>query len=290
MTAVSKMIDVDSIKVILGPSCSGEALAIAPLTEKAEALVITTMASSPKIRTAGDFVFRNMPGDDMTGAKLAEFVAGRYKRVAIISENTDYAQANSEVFKTKAKAAGVEIVADETYESTDTDYRAQLLKIQTAHPDAVFIDPQGDVTGGRILKQLKEAGITAQPLFVWFGASKGLQDAAGAGNAEGLIWIDLPQLNEDGSAAKGLLAKHEAKYGKRPNYPFWFALAYDRTMLLGDLLKKCGEDTRCMRDEMYKMGPFNGVVGGFHFDKDGEALGLSHKAFQLKDGKAVMIG
>lgn len=290
VTSATKMVETDGVKAILGPSCSGEALAVAPVTEKGKILMFMTMPSNQKIRSAGDFVFRNMPGDDLTTAKLAEFVAGKYKRIAIISENTDYAQGAREGFRLKAKEAGISIVADETYEASETDYRSQLLKIQAANPDAIFINPQGDATGGRILKQLKEAGIKAQPLFIWFGSSEVLQEAAGAGNAEGLIWIDLPQLNNGDSSAAQLLKKHENKYGKAPTFPFFFALAYDRTMLIGDMMKGCGEDTACLRDGLYHMQPYHGVSGTFSFDKDGEVLGLSHEAFQLKDGDAVRLG
>ena len=54
------------------------------------------------------------------------------------------------------------MVADETYNTGDTDFRAQILKIKSTKPDVIYVSPQTPVSGELILKQMKENGVTTQ--------------------------------------------------------------------------------------------------------------------------------
>jgi len=58
VSAIEKLINVDKVAVIIGPSCSSSVLAAAPIAEKTRTISMTTIASSPKITYAGDYIFR----------------------------------------------------------------------------------------------------------------------------------------------------------------------------------------------------------------------------------------
>lgn len=296
-TAVSKLLEVDQVKVVLGSSCSGATLSMAPITEKAKALLMTSISTNAKIRYAGDFVFRNGPNDASTGAMLAEIASKNWKRVALISENTEYAQGIREVFVNRAKELGLEVVADERAEPSNQDFKTQLTKIKGTNPEALFINPQSDPTVGLILKQARELGLNSQVLVAWYGASEAFRKAAGQGNAEGVIWVDTPTIDEANQRGMDLLAKHTKKFGKAPNFPFWLGMTYDRVGVLGEAMKACDENpniknpenTECIRDWFYTMKPYNGVTGHFTFDKDGEEEGISLQGYQLVKGKNVVL-
>ena len=48
-SAVQKLINVDKVKVIIGGLCSGETLAMAPIVEQAQVLIISPGSSSPAV-------------------------------------------------------------------------------------------------------------------------------------------------------------------------------------------------------------------------------------------------
>ncbi|HLC32771.1 MAG TPA: ABC transporter substrate-binding protein [Candidatus Nanoarchaeia archaeon] len=282
-TALQKLLETDNVKIILGGTCSSETLAMAPITESKKVILFTAIASSPKIVDAGDFVFRNVINDNLAGKHLAELVALKNKRIAIISENTDYAQGLRGTFTKRAQELGIEIIADEVFEPGSTDFRTQLAKIKETSPDAIFIDPQSDTTSGILLKQVHELS-SAQLYLAWFGGSKLVEQAGVA--AENLIWNDLPQVSADNTRAQTVLQAHNAKFGTEPSFPVWMLLSYDRTRLIAEALKKCGEDTTCTRDFLYSVN-FEGVAGKATFDKNGEVEGFSMQGYVRKNGQVI---
>ncbi len=287
VTSVKKLLEVDNVKAVLGSSCSGATLAVAPVTEQARAILFTTIASNAKIRNAGDYVFRNLPGDDLMGSRLAAF-AKKYTSVALLSETTEFAQGLRDVFKATAATSGLAIVADETFPSDSQDYRTQLAKIKEAGPAVLFVNPQADPAGGRIIKQARELGIQSQILLAYWGSSKTLQETAGLSNAEGMIWADVPAIDPQNAREQELIAR--ATKIAVPTFPSWIVASYDRVRVLGKAMSACnGDSPDCVRDWMYKMPSYTGVGGTFSFDKDGEVVGISHSVFQLKDGKTVKI-
>src|SRR3989344_5132019 len=90
-TGTQKLVNVDGVKIVLGGACSGETLAAAPITEAAKVILLSPSATSPKVTTAGDFVFRTSPSDANAGRIAAEKAYGAgYKSAALITETTDY--------------------------------------------------------------------------------------------------------------------------------------------------------------------------------------------------------
>ncbi len=284
-TVVQKLIQSDKVKVILGGSCSGETLAMAPVTESNKIILFTSLASNPSIAKAGDFVFRNLLSDSFAGSHIAEIVAKKHKNVAIISENTDYAQGLRTVFKEKSQELGLNIVADEVFDPGTTDFKTLLSKIKQSSPEAVFIDPQTDGTAGVLLKQIKEQGVQGQAFMAWFGGSKVVEEQAKE-FSEGLIWNDLPEVSPNNKKAQDVLARHEKTFGTKPTFPVWMLLSYDRTRIVAEALKKCGENTECIRDYLYDTG-FDGAAGRMSFNDDGEVVGFSMQGYVRKDGKVV---
>ncbi|MCY4111184.1 MAG: ABC transporter substrate-binding protein, partial [Chloroflexi bacterium] len=58
INAYNKLTDVDGVKIILGTSCSGAMLGVAPLAEADGVILFSGLASNPDIANAGDYIFR----------------------------------------------------------------------------------------------------------------------------------------------------------------------------------------------------------------------------------------
>ncbi len=285
-TAANKLVYVDKVKVIFGGSCSGETLSMAPITEQNKVILFSSTSSSPLLTTAGDYVFRNHPSDAFAGAQLAEVILKKYKKAAILSENTDYAQALREVFKKKISEGGGQIVADEVFDQGNKDFRTQLTKIKASSPDVIFINPQSGVAGGLAVKQARELGLNQQLYAAYFGgASDFLEQASGA--AEGLIYVDLPILEPSNAKANSLLSKYKAEFEKDPVYPTFAALGYDAAYIIVDAIKSCGEGTDCIKNWLYAMDDYNGAAGKYRFDSNGDVVGVTLSVRQIVNGTVV---
>ena len=93
INAYQKLTDVEGVRIILGPTCSGAMLGAAPLAEKDGVVLFTGTASNPDIANAGDYIFRTSMSDEYVGIDSGNLMwSDGIRRVATITESTDYAE------------------------------------------------------------------------------------------------------------------------------------------------------------------------------------------------------
>ena len=93
ITAYQKLTNVDEMKIILGTSCSGAMLGVAPLAEDDGVILFSGLASNPDIANAGDYIFRTQISDIEVGIKTGDTLwADGIRRLSTITEETDYAE------------------------------------------------------------------------------------------------------------------------------------------------------------------------------------------------------
>ncbi len=288
LNAAQKLVNVDRVKMIVGGVCSGEALAMLPITEVAGVIIVSPSASSPDLTGIGQYFFRNAPSDDAGGRKLAEIVMTSYKKVALISEETDYAQGFARVFKENVLLAEGEIVADENFTPETSDFRSILTKIKAAEPEAIFVNPQTEIAGGTVIKQARELGITV-PLF-GSNVTGGTASIEIAGDhIEGLVFVDAPGLSPANPKAVAFLDRYRARYGE-PSIEFYTGAAYDAVHILALAVEMVGsvEDIEPVRNYLSTMGNFDGVVGSYRFRPDGDPEGIGFITKQIEGGEIVV--
>ena len=288
LNAAQKLVNIDQVKMIVGGICSGEALAMLPITEAAGVIVISPSASSPDLTGIGQYFFRNSPSDDSGGMKLADIVLKAHKKVALISEETDYAQGFARVFKENVLLGEGEIVADENFTPDTTDFRSMLTKIKAANPEAIFVNPQTEIAGGTIIKQARELGITV-PLF-GSNVTGGTASIEIAGDhIEGLVFVDAPGLSPANPRATVFLEQYRMRYGE-PSIEFYTGAAYDAVHILAQAVEMVGsaEDIEPVRDYISTMGSFDGVVGSYRFRPDGDPAGIGFIMKRVEGGEIIV--
>lgn len=284
--AAQKLINVDQVKVIFGGVCSSETLAMAPLAEAAKVLIVSPSATSPDLTAAGDFVFRTAPSDAAAGSVAAEYAYAKMgaKKAAVISQTTDYAQGLRKVFTARLAALGGTIVADETYNNGDTDFRTQILKIKSGAPDVIYILPQSQASGVLILKQLKANGVdtknlTAEVLIGRNAIAENKADMEGLTGIEG--WFD-----EKGDLAAAMLANYKTKYNEDPPFPQFMTNLYSQFFLLKEAVEKTGGmDSEKIRDYFYGLKDWKHALGTLTFDSNGDPVGLPYSVKQVTGGE-----
>jgi branched-chain amino acid transport system substrate-binding protein len=58
----------------IGADVSGVTLAIAPVFQQAEIILMSPASSTPKLSNAGNFIYRNFPSDDLEALNTADHV------------------------------------------------------------------------------------------------------------------------------------------------------------------------------------------------------------------------
>ena len=275
VAAYRKLTSVDGIRIILGTSCSSAMLGAAPLAEADGIVLFSGLASSPDIARAGDYIFRTQISDLEVGTGTGNLLwADGIRRLATITESTDYAEGVRRTTVEQFEKLGGEVVASERYASDVTDFRSQLSKLLAAEPEALHLAPQSEFTAGTILKQARELGyqgpVYAETISV---GTTALEIAGDAATGLKAIVSDLAPDNEKGQQ---VLAKFRDKYDYI-TLPWHLSSAYDNVYIAAECLKQTGDDqdADAFRDCLYAL-TWSGAIGdNYSFDSDGEVVGLS---------------
>ena len=276
ITAYNKLTDVDGVKIILGTSCSGAMLGAAPLAEEEGVVLFSASATSPDIAAAGDYIFRTAINDNQLGIDTGNVLwADGVRKLATITESTDYAEGVRRTTAAQFEKRGGEVVGEERYASDVTDLRSQLTKLFGANPDGLHIAAQSEFTGSTIVKQSRELGYEG-PIYSEI-VPTGTTALEIAGDAATGLKAIIP--SPDLSSAKGreFLSSYKTRYGL-VTLAWFLGSAYDDVYIAAECLKKTGDDQDAdgFRDCLYEI-TWSGAIGdNYSFDEDGEVVGLSN--------------
>lgn len=281
ITGFHKLVNVDGAGIVIGGQTSEEALVIAPLAEKGSVLFFSSTATATKLNDAGEFVFKFQAGNEAHAEKISNaMLALGYKKIGAIYATTEYCEDQLFFLNREFEEKGITKVAAEQYETASTDARTQLLKLQAAQPDAVymcgFYEDQG-----RVLKQARELGLEQQFFAVTTIENAKFLEIAGKG-AEGVIYTSTT-FSCDNANAKQFCEKYEQEFGEKATYRS--AYLYDALFVIAKAIEKAGAEPNAVKEELLKT-QFNGIAGLVEFDSKGNAA----REFMLKtvkDGKFV---
>ena len=280
----SKLINTDKIKIIIGGVCNGETLAMSEMVEKNQVVLFSPAATSPDITNAGTFTFRNTLSDSYGGYVLANMLGQKYKSVAIVSENTDHAEALRQSFLEKVTDLDVEVLVDELFLPDTKDFRPIFAKIKNTKTEAIIINPQTEQSGGLLVKGIRDAKIKL-PIFAHIipGGLKFLEVATKS--SDGIVFTDLPNLNHESVRVKAFLEDYKKTFGNISGPEFYMAAAYDAVNILIQATDNVGYNSVKVRDYLYNLPEYDGLLGKYSFDLNGDVVGLDLVLKQIKNGR-----
>jgi branched-chain amino acid transport system substrate-binding protein len=287
VTAVDRLIKKDKVVAIIGPSTSGNTLAIMPKVEEAKVPLVSCAAAKKIVQPVRPYVFKVVPSDILAVKKIFQHAkkAG-ISKIAILSASDGYGAGGREDMKELAPQMGIVIVADEVYGPKDTDMTAQLTKIKGT--DAQAIVCWGTNPGPAVIARNRvQLGIKT-PLYMSSGvASKKFIELAGAESAEGILLpagrlIVEPQVPAT-SPQKKVLASYIKEYEKKYNQPVstFGGHAYDSIMVLAQAIRNAkSAEPAAIRDALDKVKGYQGTAGEFNFSADDHS-GLTEEGFVM---------
>lgn len=289
INAMKKAIEQDKVLAIEGPMTTGEVMAAGPIAQQSKVVAFTTGGTGPDVTNIGDYIFRNaIPGKLAIPQTLekAQKKLG-FKKVAILySNNNDQMVGEHQIYLENLKKMGLEVVADETFADKDTDFSAQLTKIQQANPDVIAVAGLYQ-EGALIAKKAREMGMN-QPIIGnnGFNSPEYIKQAGAA--ADGTLVATPWDPNRQTEKAQNFRKAYVAKYNHEPDQ--FAAQAYDAMYTIHEAVEQSGTttDRKKFRDTLAKIKGFEGATGKFEFD-DHRDPKMDLTVLEIKDGKWVPL-
>ena len=285
--AFNKLAGDNSVLGVVGPTISSTTAAVAPLADQSKLPAIAPAATSDSIET-GNYLFRTCFKDSYQGEVAARFAAEnlKVKKVAVLYGTGDpYSSGVGEAFAKAAEKLGLEVVDKESSSSADdTEYSAQLQKIQASGAELLYAPYYYSVAGPYIIPQARSVGFEGYVM--------------GPDGYDGLkLTGDKSQYNktyytthysaDDNTNTKvqDFIKSYKSKNNAEPNT--FAALGYDTIYMIKQAIEKAGENAtrEDVRNAVAGM-TFDGVTGKFTMDKSGSPT-KSVTVLEMKDGKPV---
>ncbi len=292
VTLAKKLIEQDKVLAILGPSSTGESLALVDTVQKAKLPLISAAASARITDPKNTWVFKTPQSDELVVAELFDHLKAKgLTRVALLTSSGGFGTTGKAALEAAAPGAGMSLVMSETFADKDTDMTVQLTKIKGTNAQALIV--WGTNPGPALIsKGAKQLGLTI-PVFNSHGIAnqKFIELAGDAANgvvfpAGKLLVADtLPESDPQKAALLNYSKEFNAKYGK-PADTFG-GHGYDALNLVAKAIEKAGPDRSKIRDELENIKGFAGIGGVFNMSaQDHNGLGKgSVTMIRIADGK-----
>jgi branched-chain amino acid transport system substrate-binding protein len=283
--AANRLIKEDKVSAIIGPSTTGESMAVIPVAEKEGIPLISCAAGSKITDPVKPWVFKTAQNDGLAVAKIFEHLnKQKIANVAILTVSDGFGSSGREQLKLNAAKFGINILVDETYGPKDTDMTAQLTKIRGSQAQAIIC--WGTNPGPAVIaKNVKQLGIKL-PLYMSHGvSSKKFIELAGDA-AEGIylpsgrvIVSDvLPAKDKQKKSLMAFVKDYQKHYNAEGDH--FGGHAWDAVMLLKGAIERGGDSPAAIRDQLEKTKNFAGIGGIFTYSATDHA-GLTKDAFVL---------
>jgi branched-chain amino acid transport system substrate-binding protein len=253
-----KLVD-QGVVFILSVSLSPATQQQQTVTMEAKTPQMTPMNSADYLTTQlnNPYFWQTGPLGSVQGATLlAHAKAKNFKRVALITDNSDLGQAIAKAFKGALEKAGIQIVAEEVVARGATTATPQMQKIRAANPQAMFL--AGVLTAENVLifRAHKELGVKF-PIHSSYNLSVPIYETVAKGLVNGVTFVDA--YDPDKPEVKAFVAAYKKGTGKDSQNLHGYG--YDGIMLIADAIRRAGStDKEKIREAMQKTN-YAGVMG-----------------------------
>jgi len=294
IAVVNKFTSVDKVPVFI-TAFSSVVKAVASIADREKVLMLSVGANSPDIKNLGDYVYTMFPLADIDMKALGAYMVQKQgkKRAAVLYVNHETGIEGAKVFAQAFTHAGGEVVLNDSYEETRSDFTGLVLKVRAANPDTIHIHSNvSDFTA--LVAQMRQLGLNTQITSFQTAFNPKMIQEVGAG-AEGIIVTAMAPSSEDNPNVAGYLNRWQQAYKREPiglpytqyfhDAPYIIAQLYkwvlDRNLpVIGENLRKALLDIKSFDLPLTTRIVFN----------DDHTVNSPTYFWQVKNGKFQVIG
>jgi branched-chain amino acid transport system substrate-binding protein len=297
LSFAKQLIEEDKVFAIIGPSTSGETMKIKSVAEEAKMILLSCAAAEVIVNPVAKYVFKTPQMDKHAVIKIFEQMKTmKLTKAGVLSSNTGFGKAGKEQIEKLAAEHGIQIVANEVYDSKATDLTAEVTKVKAAGAEAIInwsIEPAQSI----VIKNARQIGFKGS-IFQshGFGNIKYVEAAGEA--AEGVIFpagrLLVADVLPKNHPQKAVLTKYKKDYESKykEDASTFGGHAYDAMVILTKAIEKAGKaDKEAVRNAIEGLKGVVGTGGVFNFSAQ-DHNGLDINAFEMltvKKGKFVVL-
>ena len=289
------------VMVYLGPFNSGAAAVSIPILNLANLVMISPATTYPGLTkpgtgaagepdlyypTGGRNYARVVPTDDVQGAIGAAWAKQLGAQKVYVLDDTElYGHGIALVFAETARAIGLDVVGGpDGIDGKAVDYRAVAQKIQHSGTDLVYFGGTTQSNAGKLWLDLR----TFMPNVLLMGPDGILEDtfvqAAGEAAEGTFVTFGGRTPASYTGAALDWLQRYRQQFGADP--PVYAIYGYEATRVALDAIQRAGvKDRASSRDAVFATRNFEGVLGTWSFDANGDTSLTTMTVQQIVDTK-----
>lgn len=290
--AAAQIIQDSTVMGVVGPSFSGASQAVGKKYGDAGIAIVNPSASNGELQDQGFTTWhRIMPNDFAEGPAAADWLAGKAKKVLVISDKSAYGDGVAGAVSKELKSKGVKVIEQAADATTTKDYGPVAQTATQSGTDALFYAGY-DAQGGQLAKALKASGYKG--IRMSGNGVKSSVFTTGAGAAgEGWYFSCGCQDATVAPAAKEFTAAYQAAFNTPPST--YSPEAYDATNIIIQSIKTAkadGQVTRKSVNDAVTKIDYKGITADIKFAANGDLPPGEGTVnlFQDKGGKIVSLG
>ena len=279
----------DGVVAGIGQSDTTFVMAAAPLFQEAGVPFVTSGATHPMLpQWVGAYMFMTPFGDDDQSYAIADYTYDTLgaRRVVVWTDNSmDFTKALSKFFTERFTERGGEIVGDDVFMMGDTDFSAQIARLQAVDPppDAVFVSAIPNEAGITV-KQIRETGI-AYPIVSGDGFDTELVvQTPGPELADEVYFSTHTYRADDRPEVTAFVEAYTEEYGHEPENAF-APLGYDALRLVADAIERAGSaEPADIQAALAETRGFKGVTGEISYTRESMVPPKPVSIISVRDG------
>jgi branched-chain amino acid transport system substrate-binding protein len=275
-----------NVVAIIGPAFSGESRTANPIFNEAGLPLVTPSATGVSLSQNGWDVFHRAVGNDNAqGPAAAQYISNELQaqEVAVIDDASEYGKGIADLVR---EELGNTVVFNDAIDPQAQDYSSTVNGIKSASPDAIFYGGYY-AEGGRLLKQLRDAGVTATFVSDDGALDTGFIQAAGQRQSEGALLTCpcAPVSQVDGGEA--FQKAYVEAFNSEPGT--YSTEGYDAANLLLEGIKQGNFDRASMNAFLDRVR-YEGLTKVLQFDETGEVNDPTVYVYEIQGGEITPVG
>jgi branched-chain amino acid transport system substrate-binding protein len=296
ISLAKQLIEEEKVLAIIGPSTSGETMAIKNICQESKTILLSCAAAEDIVNPVASYVFKTPQKDSDAVRRIFQVMKAKgITKIGVITSNDGFGIAGGKQLANLANLAGITIAISEAYDKQETDLTGVLTKVKGQDVNAVVnwsIVPAQSL----VAKNMKQIGLNV-PLFQSHGFGNIKYVQAGGEAANGTIFpcgrLLIAEQLANNNPQKKLLVEYKKDYESRykEDASTFGGHAYDAVLILVEGIKKAkSTDKEKVRDAIENLKDLVGTAGVFHFTSlDHNGLGMdAFEMLTVKDGKFVI--
>ncbi|MCI0629153.1 MAG: branched-chain amino acid ABC transporter substrate-binding protein [Phycisphaerales bacterium] len=234
---------------------------------------------------------RVVPADDIQGSVAADWAKELgVKRAFVLHDREVYGKGIAEIFRRRAKEAGVEIVGFEGIDAKAPNYRSLVTKIKEQNPELVYFGGTTQSNAGQVAKDLVSGGLNVKFMVPDGCFENAFIDGAGAANVNERAFITFGGVPPEKLTGKGaeFYENYKSTYGSEPEGYAVYGYEAAKVALAG-ITKAGKKDREAIRQAIVSIKDFDGALGKWSFDENGDTTLKTMSGNTVKNGKFAFV-